>query len=148
MKDNLKGIATTLLVTGLLLVITLPCFSFNANANGVGTIEVKLTLYGKVPLLNADVVGEDVNTHEIYEGISAKNGTYYINIWFDFHYPKTINVKVVTKHSGIQEETVYDLRQSDLVQLQFDFGFKDKARVNHWNFPVLRILQVLLSPIF
>lgn len=143
----------TILVTGLLL-ITIPCFSSNASANGVGTIEVKVTRFGSLPILNADVTGEDMSSHEVSNGVmGVKNGTYYINFWFNppIHY-RDIHVKVVTKALGIQEEDVYNLHDSDVVKLEFNFGFKSESRTslfgNHWDFPILeRILHFLFNNI-
>ena len=131
----------------------LPYFSFNANANGFGTIEVKVTTFAGLPLLNADVTGEDMGSHEVFQGVMGKkNGTYYINAPFgNITRFRDIHVKVITK-LGIQEEDVYNLHNTDVVQLQFYFGLKDRSRTslfeNHWGFPILgQILRFLLTNI-
>lgn len=122
-----------------LMLIVLPSFCLTASANGFGHIEVRVTLLTFIPLRTAKVTGENVLTHEIYEGYYDKNGIYYINIPYDFPMPekKTINVKVSTNILGSQNETVFDLMETELVHLDFNFG---------WGFPLLTKLLQYIFP--
>ena len=121
------------------MLIALPSFCLTASANGFGHIEVRVTLLTFIPLRTAKVTGENVLTHETYEGHYYQNGIYYINIPYDYPKPetKTINVKVSTNILGSQNETVFDLMETDLVHLYFNFG---------WDFPLLtKLLQYISS---
>ena len=141
MKSKMKNKMTAAIIIVILLITTLLSFSPTVSANGTGVIEVKVTFRGKWPILNADVTGEDMGTHEIIEGYNALNGTYYVNVWFNLETVRTIKVKVETELSGIQEEIVYDLRDGDFVQLHFDFGVLDRSLPRHptwiYDFPLI-----------
>ena len=128
----------SILLIGIVL-LTLCSACIPASANGFGIIEVKATLFTFIPIRGAEVTGENVKTHEIYESYYHKNGLYYIAIPYDIPKPikKTINVKVVTNIFGTQDETVYDLMENDLAHIDFNFG---------WDFPLLsQIIKLLLS---
>ena len=148
MKNKLKKKRIALFFACLLL-LTLLSFSFPVQADGKGIIEVRVTFRGIWPVTNADVWGENINTHEIIESYyHPPTRRYYIYVEFEIgqHQTKDIKVTVDTKMLGIQDDIVYDLTEFDYIQLHFDFESRERSRPLNFevyrNFPLLiRLFQ-------